>query len=316
MRVVFLGTPEFAVPSLRALLASSHEICAVFTQPDRPSGRGQRLQPPPVKIHAESAGIPVYQPPKIRSEENRPLIQSLGPDFIVVVAFGQILPPWLLQAPRLGPVNVHASLLPRYRGAAPVVWALVNGERVTGVTTMLMDEHLDTGPILLQREIAADGRITGGELAAELAEAGAELLIPTLEGLANRTIRPLAQDDSLATYAPRITKEMSWISWDRPSLDLHNLIRALNPWPLACTMFDGRRLQLFRSSVSDFTGGGAAAGTFLGTAAEGMRIACGDGTGLELLEVQLESRKRVSGREFATGARLVPGTQPFGRPAV
>jgi methionyl-tRNA formyltransferase len=180
---------------------------------------------------------------------------------------------------------------------------------------MLMDEQLDTGPILLQREIAIDNTVTSGELAAELAEAGARLLIPTLEKFANGLIRPLAQDDSMASFAPRIAKEMSWISWQRPAGELHNLIRALNPWPLACTLFGGRKLQVFRSNVSPATAANARPpGTFLGTGGEGMRISCGGGTDLELLEVQLESRKRVSGREFAAGARLVSGTQPFDHP--
>jgi len=308
MRVIFLGTPEFAVPSLQALLGSAHEVCAVFTQPDRPAGRGQRPQAPPVKSVASGAGLPVYQPEKIRNPENRPLLEFFRPDVIVVVAFGQILPPWLLELPRLGCVNVHASLLPRYRGAAPVTWAILNGERVTGVTTMLMDEHLDTGPMLLKRETGISAEVTAGDLSVQMAQMGAELVIPTIEGLDAGRIQPVVQDDSLATSAPRITKEMAPIDWSRQAAAIHNQVRGLNPWPLAVTSCHGLRLQILRS-----TSPGASAeqetpgGTFTGVSESGMRIACGAGTIIEILEVQPAGRRRMSGRDFANGARLRPG---------
>ncbi len=313
MRVIFLGTPEFAVPSLRALLDSSYEISAVFTQPDRPAGRGQKEQPPPVKTCALNAGIPVFQPEKIRDPENRPLLEDCRPDFIVVVAYGQILPAWILQIPRFGCVNVHGSLLPAYRGAAPVAWAILNGETVTGITTMLMDEHMDTGPMLLKKEVAIDSFMTAGELAARLADIGAELLLPTLEGLQNGTLHPVPQDGSQASLAPRITKEMALIRWDRPATAIHNQVRGLNPWPLAFAEFQGQRIQILRSSPPD--GGiaqGQGTGVFLGPGDRGMRVTCGEGSVLEILEVQPAGKKRISGRDFANGARIHPGQRIFG----
>jgi len=308
MRVIFLGTPEFAVPSLKTLLGSAHEICAVFTQPDRPAGRGQKSQAPPVKSVAAGAGLPVYQPEKIRNPENRPIIESFRPDVIVVAAFGQILPPWLLELPRLGCVNVHASLLPAYRGAAPVVWAILNGERVTGVTTMLMDEHLDTGPMLLKNEIEISAEVSAGELSAQMAQMGADLLIPTLEGLEEGKAKPIPQDNNLATLAPRITKEMAPIDWNREAAAIHNQVRGLNPWPLAVAECHGKRIQILRSAPPAAASPQAIpAGRFMGVSERGMRVACGAGTVLEILEVQPAGKRRMSGRDFANGARLRPG---------
>jgi methionyl-tRNA formyltransferase len=312
MRVVFLGTPEFAVPSLRAVLNSPYEVCAVFTQPDRPAGRGQKSQPSSVKQCAQSHGVPVHQPEKIKAEENRPVFERYQPDFIVVVAFGQILPGWMLRCARVAPVNVHASLLPKYRGAAPVTWALLNGDAMTGVTTMLMDEHLDTGPMLLRREVAIPEMMTAGELASQLSMVGADLLIPTLDGLRLGTLQPAAQDDSLATWAPRIDKEMAAISWKRNAREIHNQIRAFNPWPLAFTSFLDRRVQILRSiPESGVVDAALVPGTYLGPTEVGIRVKCGGGTVLEVLEVKLEGKSRITGREFASGARLQPGAALF-----
>ncbi len=309
MRVIFLGTPEFAVPSLRALLDSRHEVCAVVTQPDRPAGRGQREQPPPVKTCALSAGIAVFQPEKIRLPENRPLFEERRPDAIVVVAYGQILPAWLLQIPRYGCVNVHGSLLPAYRGAAPVAWAILNGEPVTGVTTMLMDEHMDTGPMLLKREVEIPPAMTAGELAERLSLAGAELLIPTLDGLAAGALKPMPQDDAGASLAPRITKEMAPINWTRDAWTIHNQIRGLNPWPVSFTECHGQRVQILRSQPPDDSRCiGTEAGTFLEVTAHGMKVSCGGGTVLEVLEVQPAGKKKITAREYVNGARLKPGT--------
>jgi len=312
MRVIFLGTPEFAVPSLQALTAGGCQVCAVFTQPDRPSGRGQRPAPPAVKAFALGAGIPVYQPEKIRNPENRPLVESLAADFIVVTAYGQILPAWLLQLPPYGCVNVHASILPRYRGAAPVAWAIIRGEVLTGVTTMLMDEQLDTGPMLLKREFAIGPDMTAGELSEILAKAGAELLLPTLNGLRNRTLQPVPQDDRLASFAPRITKEMARIDWNQDAPGLHNFIRGLNPQPLAFTEFRGQRLQVLKSSAA----GGRPAGErppgiLLEVTGRGISVTCGESGVLELLEVQPEGKRRMPAREFANGARIRPGDRIF-----
>lgn len=312
MRVVFLGTPEFAVPSLRALLASRHEVCAVVTQPDRASGRGQRPQPPPVKQVAVQAGVPVHQPAKIRDEENRALLERLEPDFFVVVAYGQILPGWLLKIARIAPVNVHASLLPKYRGAAPVIWAILRGETTTGVTTMLMAEQLDTGDILMVRECPIDENVTGGELAARLASIGAGMLVPTLEGLALGTTVPLAQDHDQASWAPRLTKEQAWIAWENDARTIHNHIRGLNPWPVARTNFQGQAVQVLCSQVRpDVAGEGFPPGTFLGRTQRGMLVQCGQGGIIEVLEVKLANRRRVSGMEFSVGARLEQGTRVF-----
>jgi len=312
MRVIFLGTPEFAVPSLQALIQSPHEVCAVFTQPDRPAGRGQKPQPPPVKIFAIGAGIAVFQPEKIRALENRPVLESYQPDFIVVAAYGQILPAWLLELPRLGCVNVHGSLLPRYRGAAPIAWAIINGDTVTGITTMLMDEHLDTGPMLLKQEVPIAGSMTSGQLTAKMAQVGAELLISTLAGLQNGSVKPVAQDDALATLAPRITKDMARISWDRDARGIHNLIRGLNPWPLAFSECLEDRIQIILSSPPDNAQPvSEQPGTYLGATGKGLRVVCGAGSVLEILELQPAAKKRVTGRDFANGARLTPGHPLF-----
>jgi len=312
MRVVFLGTPDFAVPSLRALIDSGNQVVAVFTQPDRPSGRGNKPHPSAIKLLALSERIPVYQPEKVRGEEHCSLFEQLRPDFIVVVAYGQILPGWLLGAARIAPVNVHASLLPKYRGAAPIVWALLNGESVTGVTTMLMDEHLDTGPLLLRREMPITEFTTAGELATQLSHAGAEMLIPTLNGLRDGTLKPIAQDDAQASWAPRITKEQARISWEGSAERIHNMVRAFNPWPLAFTDYQGRRLQIQSSrTVKDAGSQARRPGTFLGKTETGMLVQCGKDTVLELLEVQIQSRRPTSGREFANGARLLADTPLF-----
>jgi methionyl-tRNA formyltransferase len=308
MRVVFMGTPEFAIPSLRALIQSSYEVSAVITQPDRPAGRGHRSQPPPVKIFAQERGIPVYQPAKIRAEENRFFIQP-RPDFLVVVAYGQILPGWLLQSPAIAPVNVHGSLLPRYRGAAPAAWAIMNGDPVTGVTTMLIEERLDAGPTLLKREVPIPPTMTRGELEQVLSGIGSELLVPTLDGLARQSLQPIPQDASKASMAPKITREMARVCWNNDAVKVHNFIRALNPWPLARSEFRGESLHILRALPDSANASPAQAvpGVFLGVTRSGIRVQCGSGTVLELLEVQLAGRNRISGRDFASGARLRPG---------
>jgi methionyl-tRNA formyltransferase len=312
MRAVFLGTPEFALPSLRTLTESDYEVCAVFSQPDRPAGRGQKLHPTPIKQFAQSLGIPVYQPERMRDEENRARLSGFEPDFIVVAAYGQILPTWLLKLPRVAPVNVHASLLPRYRGAAPVAWAILNGDITTGVTTMLIEEKLDTGPILLSREVPISPTVTTGELMHQLAELGARLLPTTLDGLRNGSIIPIPQDESKASLAPRIRKEMALIDWTEDAPRIHNRVRALNPWPVAATYFQQQALKILRSfPLTDRSAYEAAPGTLLDVVEQGLRVQCGNGTVLDVLEVQVPGRQRVSGREFANGARLRPGVLLF-----
>ena len=313
MRVVFLGTPSFAVPALRALLDRSYEVCCVVTQPDRPAGRGNRLRAGPVKILAEKNGIPVHQPERLRDEAHRALFEALGPDFVVTAAYGQILPVWLLNSARIAPVNVHASLLPRYRGASPIARAILEGETTTGITTLWMSEGIDAGPILMQRAVPIPVEATLGELTEELAVVGAALLLETTEALRRGEIRPAPQDGRLATWAPRVTKDDARVSWERPAAEIHNRIRALNPWPVATTPFNEQPLRLWRSRLpEDAAGAGTEPGTLLSVTKNALVVQCGGATALEILEVQLPAKGRVSGREFANGARLQAGQRLFG----
>jgi methionyl-tRNA formyltransferase len=312
MRIVFFGTPVFAVPSLQRLIDHSYEICGVFTQPDRPSGRGQKLQPSPIKILAQEQGIPVFQPDKIRAEENRSTIEQMQPDFIVVAAYGQILPAWLLNCARRMPVNIHASLLPQYRGAAPIARAILNGDAVTGISTMEVEETLDSGAILMQHEVPIPLKMTAGELTDELSKVGANLLIKTLSGLEKGTLKPLAQDESKVSWAPRVTKEMAPISWEKSALEIHNQVRAMNPWPGASTLFGSERIRIWRSMPTIAVNRGRALpGGLLELTQDGIRIQCGEGTILDILEVQKPSKGRISGRELAVGARLCIGDVAF-----
>jgi methionyl-tRNA formyltransferase len=294
------------------LMEYSYEICGVFTQPDKPSGRGRKLQPGPIKVLAQEHGIPVFQPARLRDQENRQIIEDLQPDFIVVAAYGQILPGWMLRAARIAPVNIHASLLPRYRGAAPIAWPILKGENATGVTIMLVHDDLDAGAILMQQEVPIAIHTTTGELTAELSEIGARLLMRTLEGLQKGTIRPIPQDADKVTWAPRITKEMAQISWHKQALDIHNQIRGMNPWPVSYADFHGEHLRIWRSVPPPrATSADEAPGTFLGHSRDGIYVQCGQGTVLEILEVQLPAKGRVTGREFTNGARLTPGEVIF-----
>ncbi len=303
MRVVFLGTPEFAVPALRQLLDNSYEVGAVFTQPDRPSGRGHKLHPSPIKTLALVRGIPVFQPEKIRLDENRAIFERLQPDFLVVVAYGQILPGWLLESARIAPINIHASLLPYYRGAAPMPWAILKGETETGVSTMIMREKLDAGPILMQQSFPLPPQMTAGELSSALSEMGANLLIQTLAKLQRKELVPVEQEEGLVTWAPRITKEIARISLERPAQEIHNQIRGLNPWPAAYCEFRGVRLHIWRSDLQEARSNDVP-GKLLGFAGDAMLVQCGDRTVLGLHEVQMPGKAHITGRQFANGARL------------
>lgn len=308
MRVVFLGTPETAVPPLRILLEHSYDIAAVFTQPDRPSGRGHKMKPAPVKVFAERYGIPVFQPEKIRQEQNRKIIEDLRPDFLVVAAYGQILPSWFLKAASRVPLNIHFSLLPKYRGAAPIARSILNGDTVTGVTVMIMQEELDAGPILMQKQVPVATTATRGDLETELSVIGAELLIETMEKYQAGSIRPRPQDAGLVSWAPGISKRNARIEWNESARNVHNRIRAMNPWPGAYTFFGNDRVQIWNSmpeEAKDFTCDGIA-GTLLGLSKQGLRILCGGGSVLEITELQMSSRKRINGREFASGVHLKP----------
>ncbi len=297
MRIVFMGTPDFAVPCLRALLAEpDFTVCGVFTQPDKPKGRKQILTAPPVKELALENGLPVYQPATLRSEEAAQRIADLKPDVIAVAAYGKILPKAILELPPMGCVNVHGSLLPKYRGAAPIQWSVINGDAVSGVTTMQMAEGMDTGDMLLREETKIRPEETGGTLFDRLSEMGARLLVRTLRGLAAGEIHPVPQPEAEATYAPMLKKETGEIHWEKSAREIDCLVRGLNPWPVAWTTIDGKRLKVYRVCLRGETGPCGKAenkdGAFL--------VYCGDGA-LELAEIQAENGKRMSGADYLRG---------------
>jgi methionyl-tRNA formyltransferase len=305
LKILFLGTAEFARPSLEALLPSPHELLGVVTQPDRPRGRGQKSIPSPVKSLALKFSLPIYQPEKIRDPAFLKVLQTLRPDLMVVVAYGQILSPDVLSLPPRGGVNVHASLLPRYRGAAPIVRAILEGESRTGVTTMFLDPGMDSGPILLTEEAEIADEDTAGTLHDRLSRMGAGLLLCTLEGLEKNTLVPRPQDHSRATFAPKVEREEARINWNDPAARLFNLIRAFDPWPGACTLWSGHFLKLFRPRlVGEETG--ELSGTVSQASAEGLLITTGRGS-LLIREIQPESRPRMSVAEFLNGYPLRKG---------
>jgi len=304
LRIVFMGTPQFACPTLQMLLDRKENVVAVVTQPDRPKGRGQQLQPPPVKELAASCGIPVFQPQKVRLPEAVEEIRSFAPDLIIVVAFGQILPKALLDIPRFGCINVHASLLPRYRGAAPLNWCLINGETETGVTTMLMDVGLDTGDMLVKRAIPILPDEDAGSLHDRLAILGAAAMAETLDLLAAGRLFPQKQDDSLSCYAPMLKKELGAIDWQKSPAEIRNLVRGITPWPGAYTRLDGRLLKLFTAHTAS---GEGIPGTVLRADGSGLEIACRGGS-IVFTDLQLEGKKRISAADFLAGYRVAPGT--------
>lgn len=304
IRTVFMGTPDFALETLEGLLDAGVDLCAVYTQPDRPKGRGNKLSAPPVKELAIARGIPVFQPVKLRDPLVVEELRALVPDLIVVVAYGQILPRSVLEIPRYGCINVHASLLPRYRGAAPINQAVIDGEEVAGVTTMVMDVGLDTGAMLIKRATPIGPEETAGELHDRLALLGREAMEETLERLCAGTLRAQAQDDALSTYAPMLKKEDGRIDWSRSAQAIHNQVRGLDPWPGAFTHLDGEVLKIARTRPE---AGGGEPGTVISAAADGVRIACGEGI-LLVRELQLPGKRRLAARDFLQGKPLSPGT--------
>ena len=320
MRVIFLGTPEFAIPALERLINwPKCQVVGVITQVDKPSGRGHKLQPPPVKVLAESHGIPVFQPLKLsKSPEIIDDLQALKPDVLVTAAFGQILRKNILELAPLGVINVHASLLPKYRGAAPINWALVNGETTTGITTMFSDPGIDTGTMLLKRSIDIDSDINAIELAHKLSQIGGELLIETLDALERGTLKPIIQNHELASYAPMLKKEMAIIDWHWEACKIHNHIRGMQPWPGAVTTYDGITLKLLRSKIPEQSPVSASenaqngmprsklvpgsvmvnrSGVFVSCGASGEQL-------LELLEVQPPNKGRMKAHDWANGLHL------------
>ncbi|MGQ9630688.1 MAG: methionyl-tRNA formyltransferase [bacterium] len=306
MKVVFMGTPDFAVPSLEKLVEGGFEIAAVVTQPDRPRGRGLRLGESPVKRYALERGLPVHQPEKVSSPEFVEALRSTAPDAIVVVAFGQYIPKSILGMPRYGCINVHASILPKYRGASPIHTAIIRGDDVTGVTTMMMDEGWDTGGILLQREVPISPEDDAGSLHDKLSRVGAELLVETLRGLALGEIVPIPQNDDEATYAPRLRREDGRIKWSGSARSIHNLVRGMSPHPGAYTLWRGRTLKVFRTRWTQETPRGNPGDVADVDRTRGIMVKCGEG-GIYLEEVQLEGGRRMTWDEFIRGHDLKAG---------
>ena len=307
MKVIFMGTPDFAVETLEEIIRAGHEVAVAVTQPDKPKGRGKEVQFPPVKEAALAHGIEVYQPVRIREPECISYLANYQPDIIIVAAFGQILPKEILELPQYGCVNVHASLLPKYRGAAPIQWAVINGDRVSGVTTMRMDIGLDTGDMIEQTEVELSPEETGGSLFDRLAVAGAKLCVSTMEKIQAGTAVYTKQSDEEATHTRMISKKMGKINWKASAVEIERLIRGLNPWPSAYTFLDGKTLKIWRAAV--LHGGDAAeAGCVIQADDKALHVQTGEGI-LSLEEVQLEGKKRMKIADFLRGHAIVQGTR-------
>jgi methionyl-tRNA formyltransferase len=308
LRIVFCGTPEFAVPSLRRLAERPEfSVEAVITQPDRARGRGQQVSAAPVKEAALAIGLHVYQPESIKSESSQEFLKHIAPDAVVIIAYGQIIPARLLTIPRLGWINVHGSLLPQYRGAAPVQWAIANGETVTGLTTMQIDAGMDTGPTLLRREVTIAPDETSPELAARMSAIGADLIAETLLQFDRRDIAPIPQEDKNVSYAPILKKENGRIDWGLTAQQIYDRMRGFTPWPGSYATFRGQTCHLWgRPETRGAAGDLLTPGEIISSAKE-IYIVCGEGTCLRLESIQIEGRKKISAREFANGARFVPG---------
>jgi methionyl-tRNA formyltransferase len=309
LRIVFLGSGSFAIPCFEALLDAGHDVPALVTQPDREKGRGQALAPPPTKPAAERRGVPVLQPRRVREPEAQEALRRLEPELQVVVAFGQILPRSVIDIAPRGTVNVHASLLPRLRGAAPIQWAVANGDTETGVTTMQIDEGLDTGPLLLARATAIGAEETAADLEPRLARLGAEVLLDTLRGLTEGTLHPVPQDDTRATLAPILKKEYGRIDWSAPAHTIACRARGFHPWPGAFTLHDGRLLKALHVREAPPAPAPGEPGTVVAVGPNGVIVACGVGTSLALVEVQPESRRPMPAAAWAGGARVRPGAR-------
>lgn len=304
MRIVFMGTPDFAVPSLQALIDAGHDVCAVYTQPDKPQGRKQILTAPPVKTLALEHDIPVFQPNTLKNEDEQARLRELAPEVIIVVAYGKLLPKAVLDIPPHGCINVHGSLLPHWRGAAPIQWAVIAGDEMAGVTTMKMAEGLDTGDMLLTYETKVGEKETAGELFDRLAQSGAELLTQTLVKLDEITPRP--QDDAQSCYAHMLDKQMAVIDWSKSAHEIDCLIRGLNPWPIALTTLSGERLKVFAAEKAN---GNGEPGTVLeANPKKGLTVACGEGA-LRLTEIQLVGGKRMKATDFLRGHAIEVGTK-------
>lgn len=306
MKIIFMGTPEFAVPSLEMLITEGYEIIAVVTQPDKPKGRGNKLTAPPVKEFALKHGINVLQPSKIKTPEFIEQIRALSPDLLVTAAYGKILSKDLLEVPALGCINVHGSLLPAYRGAAPIHWAVINGERITGITTMFTDVGLDTGDILLKKELDIDSDITEGELHDKMAILGAGVLKDTLAELKKGSLVRKGQDDALSSYAPIISKELGLIDWSKTAQQIHNLVRGTNPWPGSYTFLNGNRMRIWKTNLASYKETDLANGEIAQVSLDGILIKCSDGYIL-VKEIQFDSSKRMSVSDYVKGHQIDVG---------
>lgn len=300
MRIVFMGTPEFAVPSLKALVEAGHDIAGVFTQPDKPKNRGMKLQPTPVKEYALTQNLPVFQPAKMRDGQALGILKELSPELIVVAAYGKILPVDILELPPRGCINVHSSLLPRYRGAAPINWAILNGEAETGVTIMYMAEGLDTGDMIAAEATPISLEENAQQLHDRLALMGAGLVTQVVADLERGEVSAQVQDNSLSCYAPMLSKELSPIDWDKPARRIHDQVRGLYPWPSATAEVDGVRCKILRTALTGETTG-KAPGSFVQADKHGMKVACGGGEVLEILELQPDGKKRMAASAFLLG---------------
>ena len=308
MRIVFMGTPEFAVPPLRALMDNGFDVVGVITQPDRPAGRGHRLTPCPVKLLAQERGVPVFQFERIKAQEGVDCLRALKPELVVTAAFGQLLSPEILSIPQYGTVNVHASLLPKYRGSAPINWCILNGERVAGVTTMLTDVGMDTGDMLMKAQLDIGEMETAGELTQRLSELGARLLIDTLRFYPYGGLKGVKQSEAEASYQPMLTKEMGRIDWSRSAEEISCQVRGLNPWPCAYTENGDGRLKIYLARPCAAEGDGEMGAVVVSGAKEGLKIACGTGW-LEVLEMQAPNAKRMTAKAYLQGKKIEVGTK-------
>lgn len=305
MKLVFMGTPDFAVESFKALVEAGHEVVLAVTQPDKPKGRGHKMAPPPVKEYAQSQNIEVYQPLSVKTDEAFEKLSDTNADAFIVAAYGQILPEKILNLPKYGCINVHASLLPKYRGAAPIQWSIAHGEKVTGVTTMQMDKGLDTGDMLLKAEVEITEEETGETLHDKLASVGGKVLLETLEKIENGTIEPTPQDNALSCYAPMLSKETSKIDFSKTASEVFNLIRAMNPYPAAHTLYMDNRMRVFRSEIVNYIGS-EVCGTILDVLSDGILVKCSDGA-VKITEMQFDGKKRMAVSEYLKGNKICSG---------
>lgn len=302
MKILFMGTPEFAVPCLEVLIDSKHEVCGVVTQPDKPAGRGHRLTPPPVKTVALENDIEVFQPQTLKDFAFNEELLRLNPDLIIVVAYGKILPEYILNFPKYGCINMHASLLPKYRGAGPIQWAVINGEKKTGITSMLMEKGLDTGDMLLKCETEIGEYETADQLHDRLKVMGAQLLIETIQCLEDGTLNPEKQNDDESTYAPMISKETAIIDWTKPARKIINLICGMNSWPVAHTLYMGENMKVYSAVMGKSSKGKY--GQILTADETGIEVLCGDGKSIIITEVQFKGSKRMTVRDYLNGHRI------------